>query len=60
VKTVGTGGSVTYTTENCDCGLTGGCKKCRPVHISWYRRVPTSLGLRKENFVKPLIKGEND
>ncbi len=28
-----TGGNVTYTIDDCDCGLTGGCWKCQPVHI---------------------------
>lgn len=29
-----TGGNVTYTIDNCDCGFTGGCNKCQPVHIT--------------------------
>ena len=28
-----TGGTITYTIDNCDCGLTGGCWKCQPIHI---------------------------
>ncbi len=28
-----TAGNVTYTIPNCDCGLTGGCWKCQPLHI---------------------------
>jgi len=28
-----TGGNVTYTIDDCDCGLTGGCNKCQPLHI---------------------------
>ncbi len=31
-----TGGNITYTIDNCDCGLTGGCWKCQPIHISGY------------------------
>jgi len=27
-------GSVTYTIPCCDCGLTSGCDKCQPIHIS--------------------------
>jgi len=26
-----TAGNVTYTIPNCDCGLTGGCEKCKPL-----------------------------
>ena len=29
-----TGGDVYYTIPYCDCGLTGGCNKCQPLHIS--------------------------
>lgn len=25
-----TGGALILTSPNCDCGLTGGCEKCRP------------------------------
>ena len=28
-----TGGIVTYTIPNCDCGLTGGCWMCQPLHV---------------------------
>lgn len=31
-----TAGNVTYTIPDCDCGLTGGCEKCQPIHISRY------------------------
>ncbi len=31
-----TGGNITYTIDNCDCGLTGGCWKCQPIRISRY------------------------
>ena len=29
-----TGGQVTITIDNCNCGLTGGCWKCRPIILS--------------------------
>ncbi len=31
-----TGGNITYTIDDCDCGLTGGCWKCQPIHIRPY------------------------
>lgn len=34
-----TAGNVTYTIPNCDCGLTGGCEKCRPIHIPKHKSV---------------------
>jgi len=32
-------GNVTYTIPNCDCGLTGGCEKCQPIHIPKHKSV---------------------
>ena len=29
-----TGGDVIITGGQCDCGLTGGCEKCKPIIIS--------------------------
>ena len=31
-----TAGNITYIIPNCDCGLTGGCEKCQPIHIPKY------------------------
>lgn len=36
-----TGGNVTYTIDNCDCGLTGGCARCQPIVLK--RPPPTSF-----------------
>ncbi len=30
MKIEDTAGNITYWNPNCDCGLTGGCNKCRP------------------------------
>ena len=50
-----TGGNITYTIDNCDCGLTGGCWKCQPIRISW---MSNFYGLSYPEFDragKPLI-----
>jgi len=33
MKQTYTDGTVIYTIDNCDCGLTAGCKKCQPIII---------------------------
>ena len=30
MEIVDTGGRISYLINNCDCGSTGGCDKCRP------------------------------
>ena len=38
-----TGGDVCITVDNCDCGLTGGCEKCQPIHFSTTENVVTTF-----------------
>lgn len=46
-----TAGNVTYTIPNCDCGLTGGCWKCQPIHIP-FNAIPYKIDFMDNNLVK--------
>ena len=34
-----TAGNVAYIIPYCDCGLTGGCEKCQPLHMPEYNAI---------------------
>ncbi len=53
-----TGGNVTYTIYNCDCGLTGGCWKCQPMRFSKQFTYKPSARFYPEVSYKPIQRKE--